>query len=637
MAERAATEDRRVAGRALAPIVEIVAERGLDPLALVEGTELDPSALVTPPQRLSWHDFVVVLDRVREHVGPGALTETGRRMSASPGIGALSRMASLLASPAAMYKGAPALGLSTLFPMVEGSYTRLGPTTSKIEAHIPSGYAPCAGLFEITMGNFENLPELIGQPPAVVELESDGRRAVFIIEHGVSLTVWARLKTIWKAIFAANSLFEELTQRNTELARQLAASARAKAQADRAVAGQNDLLTAVSHELRTPIGEIRGLVELARERVEDPEARGHLRAALESSARLTRTVDLLIQVAALGEADGDGELRPVDIGPLVHELVEPFTHPDIRSSVRAPADGEGIIRVPIEWVSAILLELVSNAFRFTERGRIDVDVELREGSDGWELHLEVRDTGVGLEPEWVDRVFEPFVQRDSGLKRRAQGLGLGLTMARSLVDRLGGQIRLESAPGAGTTASVSLPVRRATATELEAGFEASSGPLVDPGSVPTEAPSHPPAQDRVRLEPAPGAAQDRLLVVDDNPVNRLFLASLGRRLGYQVTDVDSGEAALDTLSQASFDLVFMDVQMPGLDGLETTERLRTHMGLTQLPIIAVTAQVAPGDEARCRRAGMDAYVPKPVEVGRLRAAVDEALEAAGGRRAERAS
>jgi len=442
--------------------------------------------------------------------------------------------------------------------------------------------------------------------------------------------VWARVREGWNVLLGAAKIFEELTARNEELSTQLSAVAASKERADLAIQSQNALLAAVSHELRSPLGEVLGLIGMAREEGLPPVADGHLQAAEQSANRLAHTVNVLMQVAALGPSVTDATAEPLCVGSHIQRVAERFRgQRGLEIRIDVPEPNTAVVNMPSEWLETILHELLSNAFKFTQHGHVAVQAYTTPASklDHVDLCVKVSDTGPGIPRDWHQRVFEPFVQHDRGLSRQKEGMGLGLTLVKALAERMNGRVRLRSSVGRGTTVSLfaCVPIAAADAVVVERPSLATPRLETQQTFVAAAGFGH------------GGSGMPRLLVVDDNPVNRLFLSRLGERLGYQVQTVDGGEAALQILATERFDLVFMDVQMPGLDGLQTTAQVRRSHALRHLPIVAVTAQVAPGDESRCRSAGMDAYVPKPVQFDQLAAATDEALMAAAHRRAMRAS
>ncbi|MDP3431249.1 MAG: response regulator, partial [Desulfomicrobium sp.] len=238
----------------------------------------------------------------------------------------------------------------------------------------------------------------------------------------------------------------------------------------------------------------------------------------------------------------------------------------------------------------ILFNLVGNAIKFTPHGLVEVNFALisSPGESPCLIRCTVLDTGVGIPGERLKDIFEPFIQVDGSHVRTHQGAGLGLAIVRRLVDLMHGQLSIESTPGEGTTVGVTLP------------FTAGSAPAR--------------ARSSVADEDFRGC---RFLLVEDDSVNRMAMERILAKLGCTVLSAGNGREALEMLGREKVDLVFMDVQMPVLDGMEATRIIREKMQLS-VPIVAMTAYAMAGDRERFLSCGMDDYVSKPVDVARLR-------------------
>jgi CheY-like chemotaxis protein/anti-sigma regulatory factor (Ser/Thr protein kinase) len=251
----------------------------------------------------------------------------------------------------------------------------------------------------------------------------------------------------------------------------------------------------------------------------------------------------------------------------------------------------------------ILMNLIGNAIKFTEMGEVVVRVgKLSETPEQITLHISVEDTGIGIPKEKQRTIFEAFVQADASSTRQYGGTGLGLTITSQLVSMMGGKVWVESELGRGSTFHLTVCL----------------GVVQTPADRPERAPLGAPPP------PAEGRRSLRVLVVEDNPVNRLLGVRLVEKHGHAVVAVSSGQAAVEVLRRDRFDLVLMDVQMPGMDGFETTCAIRreeTRSG-KHLPIIAVTAHAMKGDRERCLLAGMDGYISKPINGSELCAAIE---------------
>lgn len=257
----------------------------------------------------------------------------------------------------------------------------------------------------------------------------------------------------------------------------------------------------------------------------------------------------------------------------------------LRLCVRIADDLPAAVLVDGVRLRQVLVNLVGNAVKFTDNG--EVAVEVVRGVRPDEIVFRVRDTGIGIAPEAVGHLFEPFAQADQSMARRYGGSGLGLAICKRLCAVLGGELSVESEPGRGATFRFAVVAESAVLPSKE--------PVVEP-------------------LPRFGA---RVLVVDDNQVNLRVATSLLERLGCTATAVGSGEAALETAARGEFDLVLMDIQMPQMDGLETTRRLRENGYLVGVPIVALTANAMRGDEETYLAAGMDGYLAKPVRIREL--------------------
>jgi CheY-like chemotaxis protein len=243
-------------------------------------------------------------------------------------------------------------------------------------------------------------------------------------------------------------------------------------------------------------------------------------------------------------------------------------------------------------VRQVIMNLVGNAVKFTATGSVSVRVAERTEPGVQGVRFEVADTGIGIDPAVIERMFEPFVQADGSTTRKYGGNGLGLSIAKELVELMGGIIGGESEPGRGSSFWFEVPLQKVATT---------SGHTVRERSV-------------MREERSPDPNAPIVLVVEDSPVNRLVTVRVLERCGYRVHVVNDGREALDALSTQVYDVVLMDCQMPEVDGYEATRELRQREqgGSRHTPVIAMTAHAMTGDRERCLDAGMDDYLAKPV-------------------------
>jgi CheY-like chemotaxis protein len=257
----------------------------------------------------------------------------------------------------------------------------------------------------------------------------------------------------------------------------------------------------------------------------------------------------------------------------------------------------------------VVTNLLGNAIKFTERGGVCIrlawlDAQAPPGADP-QLEVTVSDTGIGIAADKLEHIFEAFTQSDSSVTRQFGGTGLGLTISRELASRMGGTLQAESEVGKGSTFRFAFPCDGAAAD------------VNQPKGV-------------VASRSTSASAGRRILVVDDNKINLRLMTAILEKLGHRVAIAESGQEALDILAAQTFDIVLMDIQMPGLDGVETTRQIRAReTGDDRLPIIAVTAHAMAGDRERYLAAGMDDYLTKPIQRAELIEAIAR-FRAAGG-------
>ncbi len=412
----------------------------------------------------------------------------------------------------------------------------------------------------------------------------------------------------------ASSATDELTRLSSAIARLVSereagrqALERALDAAETANRTKTEFLANMSHEIRTPINGIVGMTDLALETPLTDEQREFLTTARNSADALMSIVNDILDFSRIEAGQLAVEriaFDPRDVANEACSVVQPMVRArgltlETRVDPRLPPS---IVGDPTRLRQA-MLNLLGNAVKFTAEGRIDVALRLAEDGPGPPtLEISVRDTGVGIPADKHEQVFEAFAQADASTTRRYGGSGLGLSITRRLVALMGGCIRLDSAPGRGSTFVIALP--------LQASAPVVGGDATGCAAVPAESAPEPPA-----------ALVADVLVVEDNPVNRLMLERMLERIGCRVAVACDGAEAVARFAAEPFDAVLMDLQMPVKGGLEATgeirdlERLR---GARRTPVIAVTANAVSGDREACLAAGMDDYLTKPYTSRQLR-------------------
>ncbi len=366
----------------------------------------------------------------------------------------------------------------------------------------------------------------------------------------------------------------------------------AKEEAEAGYRSKSRFLATMSHEIRTPLNGMMGVASVLGQMPMPREQRELVEVISRSGESLLVIINDILDISRIDSGKVELENRPFGLRACfsdVDSLFQPLARAkglslSIQVAENLPAFATG----DETRLRQVLTNLVSNALKFTEKGSIRVSADAAAGEAGHlTLRFAVADTGIGIPADKKARLFSSFSQADASITRRFGGTGLGLAICKRLCELMDGTISLESEPGRGTTFRVELQLARYEGPDLPAAPE------------PT-----PPATARLRAL--------RVLVVEDNAVNRLVMKKMLGLFGIAPDLAEDGEAACDAVQRSSYDVVLMDLEMPRLDGLSATRRIRTLELPVQPWIIAVTADALAGDREKCMAAGMDDYVTKPV-------------------------
>jgi PAS domain S-box-containing protein len=391
----------------------------------------------------------------------------------------------------------------------------------------------------------------------------------------------------------------------------------ARDEAERANATKDTFLATMSHEIRTPLNGLLGMLELLGLSRLDGEQRGTLEIARESGRGLVRIIDDVLDHAKIEAGMLEIRVEPVSIARIMRQVLNTYraiaSAKDLKlTRIVDPRISSALLADPLR-VSQILNNLVSNAIKFTTEGYVEVGVELLRRAGGADtVRLSVKDTGIGIEREAQQRLFQPFEQAGAVTAGLYGGTGLGLSISRRLAEMMGGTIEVKSAPGEGTTMRVTLTLPISGAAPAERGSEA----------IPAVAPI---------LAGAARGAGPLVLAVDDHPTNRALLARQIAALGLRVQTAVDGLEALALWQAGGYALIVTDCNMPQMDGYAFSRAVReieAKEGRPRTPIIAWTANVLPGAAALCRAAGMDDILTKPAELTVLKATLSKWLPSA---------
>jgi len=603
---------REVSAQALALIFRIA-----DGARISRQTVYDAFRADAKTDRLDWEDFTRGMIWLRETIGDDQTLQDSAAANFAEETAHRGQVAAmrLFASPRAVYWAMHKWGGHSLFANVSTQFEVLGP--SRLRLRITADRDAPHAFFVLCGGSFRACPSVIGYPESAVRMEIAARHCDYFVDHAVSRSLFARFWSLVRAFGSRRVVLQEFEAQKLALTAQLSELNLAHRQSVEALAMMTRFLGTVTHELRTPLAGIIGIADIVRDNPLSPAEQAALVADLRGSAsRLLKIVNDVVDLDA--STAHDTAPRHRDVRLMIQGLVQPFIATAQAKSI--PLDvviDPGVpsyVLLESGLLSKALAPIIDNAVRFTEAGRIQIRVSVGARSTS-SLVVRVSDTGPGVPAALQHRIFEPFFQIDQRLTRAHGGVGLGLAVARQLARSVDGDLRIDSSE-IGSVFALEWPFKSGDAAQVTIDL-----PVEVAAPVPVVLPETSPAAPSAEVRKASGHRR-RALVVEDNMVNQRILTKILSTLDVDSDVAADGEIAVREHAKRRYDVIFMDIQMPVMDGIQATAAIRKIESNTRhTPIVGVTANSEREFQDRAMAAGMDHFIPKPIQ----RTVIAEAL------------
>ncbi len=401
---------------------------------------------------------------------------------------------------------------------------------------------------------------------------------------------------------ASNRLLQhqavQLEEQATQLEEQADCLKEERDKAQAASRAKDQFLAVISHELRTPLNPVIGFLDIIKDESHlSEENRNQLDLMQKSSEHLLHLIDQVVDFSELDRGELSVKKTQTSLSELKSEtafrLASQARDHQLDFELSCEPDEAEDVFIDKKRLLQVIDEIGSNAIKFTHQGSVRVSIRLAKSNSGDHstLNIRVSDTGIGIDADKIDSLFDPFTQAESTKTRSFGGFGLGLAFCQKIVSAFDGSIQIESQLGIGTTVHIEIPVETAIAAKAE---------------------TIKPRRSKLKLP-----NQLEVLVVEDDNTNQKVISSLLKRMGATATCADNGRIALDILDQRHFDAILMDLSMPEMDGITATKEIKRRPETASIPIIALTAHSYSSSEAECMEAGMSAFLTKPVKQAKL--------------------
>ena len=411
----------------------------------------------------------------------------------------------------------------------------------------------------------------------------------------------------------------QLERTNAELAQALAQARELAQKAEVANIAKSEFLANMSHEIRTPMNGVIGATEIALTETLSPEVEKSIQMIHDSGTSLLKIINDILDFSKIESGHLEMEKAPFILEDVISRIITMFCtkaeQKKISLDVHLSADIPKTLVGDATRLRQVLVNLISNAVKFTDAGgTIALDIHQREDNPDTNrviLDCYVKDTGIGIAPNDLEKLFDPFTQADSSSTRKHGGTGLGLPISKKLIEQMGGKVHVKSEIGKGATIFFSCCFDNSGSEETRDKLVVQANLEDTPNLM---------HQHKARIKGA------NILVAEDNPVNQKIIKTILEKAQLTVTIARNGRQAVDIHNESDFDAVLMDIQMPEMDGVEATSHIRKHPQKGATPIIALTAHAMKGDEDTYLSAGMDGYVSKPIDQKKLFKVLSETIK-----------